>query len=128
MRTTVFAHKGLIGIQSAPDAEGMLNKPLDPGQFGFVVDASYVDVSPEALELLKRIPKSDDALGDIDVFKADDGKVIFGWIGSPMTVVDPATVVSGSRDYDATLLTANPKVITEPGFIEFVDSLSKETK
>ena len=54
MRTKVFAYKGWVDIQSDVNAEGLLNKPLDKGQLGFVLNASFVDISPEALELLKK--------------------------------------------------------------------------
>jgi len=51
IRTKVFAHRGYIGIMSAFDADGILNKPEQKGQLGFVVKAACVDIQPEALEL-----------------------------------------------------------------------------
>ncbi|MDD5650621.1 MAG: hypothetical protein PHF86_09430 [Candidatus Nanoarchaeia archaeon] len=66
MRTQIFAHKGWIGIKSNVNAEGLLNKPLDKGQLGFVVNADFVDISPDALELLKQVPLSGDDLGEVD--------------------------------------------------------------
>ena len=58
MRTQVFAHRGIVGIKSNPDAEGLLNRPMDPGQLGFVVDGAHVDINPDAIEALKTVKKS----------------------------------------------------------------------
>jgi len=116
MRTQVFAHNGFLGIMSGVGAEGLLNKPKDPGQLGFVVDAEYVDIQPEALELLKKIPKSCDDIGDVDVFKSENG-IVFSWLGGPRTALKPDKA-SGSSSYDPSLLKANPKVETPKDFIE----------
>ena len=119
MRTQVFAYKGFIGIVSAAKAEGILNSPLEPGQLGFVVDASFVDVSAEALELLKTVPGSSDDLGEVDVFEAQ-GKIIFSWLGGPWKMFKP-TEVSSSSIYEPTLLKACEGVVVPQDFINFVD-------
>lgn len=120
MRTQVFAHKGVIGIKSSPTAEGLLNDPTKPGQLGFVCDAAFVDISPEALELLKKVPKSGDDIGDVDVFNTNDGKVIFSWLGGPLTSIDVKNA-SGSSTYDASLLKACDSVQVDPEFMTLVD-------
>lgn len=122
MKTQVFTHKNYIGISSDLEAEGLVNNPANPGELGFVVDAEFVDIQPEALELLKKIPKSRDAIGDIDVFKASDDKVIFSWMGGPLNAfnIDEA---EGSRDYDPSLLTANPDVKPDESFVKFIDEI-----
>jgi hypothetical protein len=128
MRTQVFAYKGFVGIKSDFKAEGLLNKPDQPGQLGFVVDAAFVDISPEALEILKKIPRSGDDIGEVDVFGDDKGKVIFCWLGGNMKVFSLSDKVDGSSTYDATLLKANPNVIVDPKFIAFVDKEKKSKK
>ena len=120
MKTKVFSYKGMIGILSAPDAEGMIAKP-EGGNFGVVVDGSQIEISEEALQLLKNVPKGHDSLGDIDVFKADGDKIIFGWIGGYMTAF-PARSIEGSRDYDPKLLTATEGVVVPVDFINYVES------
>jgi hypothetical protein len=110
----------MIGILSAPDAEGMIAKP-EGGNFGCVVDGSQVEISEETLQLLKNIPKGHDSLGEIDVFKADDGRVIFGWIGGYMTAF-PARNAEASREYDPKLLTATAGVVAPQDFIDYVES------
>lgn len=121
MRTQVFTHKGYVGIMSDVQAEGLLNNPSQPGELGFVVDASFVDIQPEALELLKEIKKGRDSIGDVDVFQAGD-KVIFGWLGGPLCLLDPKKA-SGSRDYNTSLLKSNPDVKPPQDFIDVVEAL-----
>lgn len=77
MRTKVFAHKGWVGIESDVNAEGILNRPLDKGQLGFVLDANFVDITPEALELLKQVPGSGDDIGEVDIIESNGKKVLF---------------------------------------------------
>jgi hypothetical protein len=120
MRTQVFAHKGYIGIKSDVKAEGLLNDPMKPGQLGFVLDAAYVDVQPAALELLKKVKKSGDDIGEIDVYKSPD-KTYFCWLGGPLKVSDPCKI-TGSNVYDASLLQSNDSVVTPQDFINFVES------
>lgn len=121
MRTQVFAHNGFIGIKSDIKAEGLLNNPTEPDQLGFVVDANFVDVQPQALELLKQIKRSADDLGEVDIFKSVKG-TIFSWLGGPMKVIIPADVTS-SNDYHPELIVANDKVETPQDFIDFINAL-----
>jgi len=120
MKTQVFSHKGIIGIQSDYKAEGLLNDPTQPGQLGFVVDADQVEIQPEALELLKKVKRSGDDIGDVDVFSADGGKVIFAWLGGPMRAMDH-NEVEGSSSYDASLLKATEGVTPPKDFVDFVN-------
>lgn len=120
MRTKVFAYKGFIGIQSDFNAEGLLNDPSKPGQLGFVVDADFCDIQPEAIELLKKIPKSGDDIGDVDVFKAGE-KVIFAWLGPMLRVLDLNREISGSSSYNPRLL--KPANFDTPEqFKQFIDN------
>lgn len=121
MKTKVFSHRGIIGIQSSYTADGLLNDPTQPGQLGFVADASQVEIHPEALELLKKVKRSHDDIGDVDVFGASDGKVIFAWLGGPMRALNPEEV-EGSSSYDASLLKSTDGVETPQDFINFVNS------
>lgn len=120
MKTKVFEYKGYVGIQSSLEAEGLLNEPDQPGQLGFVVDANYVEISPKALEVLKKIPKSNDDIGDIDVYQTEDKKVIFCWLGGPLKVICPDEV-SGSSSYNANLLKPSKNVKVPQEFMDFID-------
>ena len=122
MRTQVFAYKGIVGIRSEIGAEGLLNDPSKPGQLGFVVDAAYVDIHPDALEVLKQIHKSADDIGDVDVHKVNDGRVIFSWLGGPLAMIRLNSGQTGSSSYDPSLITANDAVVADPDFVRFVDA------
>lgn len=120
--TRVFEYRGLIGIRSSFDAEGLLNKPQTPGQMGFVVKAEFVEMPQEALDLLKKVKKSRDCIGDVDVFDSSQG-VIFSWMGGQARVIcieeDKA-----SRDFNPDLLEGVVKIVkNEPpdDFIAYVD-------
>ena len=122
MRTQVFAYKGYVGIESDFNAEGLINNPAGDGQLGFVVDAAFVDIHPDALEILKKIPKSHDDIGDVDVFRAGP-HIVFAWLGGNLKVLDLKQDISGSNSYEPELLKSNPDVQTPQKFIEFIDTL-----
>jgi len=124
LRTQVFAYRGIVGIQSSCDAEGLLNKPKEKGQLGFVVDASYVDISSEALDLIKKVKKSCDCIGDIDVYKSSNC-IVFSWLGRPWEMFKPE-LVSGSREFNPDLLRSRSGVLPDPGFVQCVDKLLLE--
>lgn len=126
MKTQIFEYKGFIGIQSAPDAEGLLNDPTQPGQIGFVADASKCEFSQKAIDLLKEVKKSGDDLGDVDVFKASDDMVVFGWLGGPLKVLSPKWDVSGSSSYEPGLLKATEGVEPSDSFKQFIDENIEE--
>jgi len=121
MRTQVFQHKGILGIQSDFEAEGLLNDPSQPGQLGFVVNADFVDIQPEALELLKKVKPSHDDIGDVDVFQASDGVLVFSWLGGNLRAMNP-DVIQGSNSYHPELLKTSDNVVTPQEFIDFVES------
>jgi hypothetical protein len=121
MRTQVFAYDGWVGISSGTEAEGLLNKPMNAGQLGFVVDAAFVDISPEALELLKQVPKSIDDLGEVDIFKSTD-KIIFSWLGGVKKMFKPEQITS-SNSYDASLITTTVPIKPDQAFVLVIRSM-----
>jgi hypothetical protein len=96
----VLAYRGILILHgcSADSRENWT--PAGDGRFGCVVTdtAKHLGVSPEALELLKTVKPSHDAIGDVDWWKCGDGTYAFGWLGGHLHLVDPAKG-SGSRDY-----------------------------
>lgn len=96
----VSAHKGVlifIGYGPAPRDAWV---PAGGGRIGCVVldSAKNVGISPEALELLRKIPRSHDAIGDVDWWKCDDDTCAFAWLGGYRRLINAANA-SGSRDY-----------------------------
>lgn len=119
--TKVFIYKGVVGIQSEETSDALIAKPGN-GNLGCVCDASKVKISKEALEALKTIPKGNDGLGEIDVFKDNSGRVIFGWLGGYLKAFKPENAET-SRDYNPSLLMHSDNVEIPKEFIEFVDSM-----
>lgn len=120
MRTAIFAYKGYVGIKSHPSSEGIVAKPGD-GNLGVVMESTGVDVSPEALDLLKKVKRSHDDLGEFDVFKAGD-KIIVGWLGGYLRAFKPEDI-EGSSTYQPSLLNPVEGVTTPQEFIDFIDNL-----
>lgn len=127
MRTKVFAYSGFIGVESDYKAEGLLNNPAQPNELGFVIDADFVDITEDALELLKNIKKSHDDIGDVDVFKSDK-KTIFSWMGGCFCIIDPESA-EGSREYNPSLLKpSNQDILIPEGFKEYIDHTQNQIK
>lgn len=119
-RTQVFSYDRFVGIQSSTEVQGLLNDPFKEGQMGFVLNASAVDISQEALDLLKKVKKSGDCIGDIDIFAAGD-EACFCWLGGTKKVIDTENPdISGSRDYDASLLDGRVNIVENIPPAEFV--------
>jgi hypothetical protein len=123
MRTKVFAYKGIVGIESSYNAKGLINDPSQPGQLGFVVDANFVDISKEALDILKTIKRSLDDMSDIDIFKSKDA-VCFCWVGGAKTAIDPERH-TGSNSYNAYLITKTCEIEVPEDFKTFIDGCGK---
>ena len=121
MDTKIFAHKGYLGIQSSYEAEGLENNPKDNKDLGFVVNAAYCAIQPAALEILRNVPKSNDDIGEIDVFKDKEGTVFMCWLGGSMVAFEPNSDISIKRQYMPELLTATD-FETPVDFIDFVEA------
>ncbi len=118
MKVTVFAYKGIIGIKSSHDCEGIIAHPVG-SNLGVVCEADKVLFSPEAVELLKTIKKGNGSIGDIDIFQSDTGPV-FCWLGSYLKVIIPSEV-EGSRTYDPSLINSSEGIEVPENFIKFAE-------
>jgi len=133
----VFAYKGYIGIDvftGEPVEEGkdvelknlspaLIVDPLQPGQLGFLCDASKCEFTKEAVELLQETPKSRHSIGDVMCYEGG-GMTIFGWMGGGMRAFK-AEEAQSSRDCDMSLL-KNVKTVeieVPQNFIDYIDSL-----
>ncbi|RLG45585.1 MAG: hypothetical protein DRN81_01325 [Thermoproteota archaeon] len=120
MKTKVFAYKGIIGIESSLDAEGLINNPREKGQLGFSLKAESVEFSQGAIDILLKIEKSSDAIGDVDIFMSNNDGVVFSWIGGPRRAIHPGKA-EGSNVYDPTLISATDNVDVPEDFKQYVD-------
>lgn len=59
--------------------------------------ARHLGVSHEALELLKRVRRSQSAAGDLDWSRDADGLACFGWCGGDCLIVSPETCLGSSK-------------------------------
>lgn len=124
MKVSVFAYKGILGIETKdfdPKSDILLNDPTQPGQLGFVVDASKIHVSQEAKDLMLTIPKSGDDIGDVDCFETSNGMTVFAWLGGPLAVKDPKKC-SLAHDSKMNLLTVSEDIEIPEGFKNYVDN------
>lgn len=51
--------------------------------------AKFLGISKEAYKLLIKIPKGRDAIGEISMFMANDGRGCLGWLGGFKKLIDP---------------------------------------
>lgn len=120
MRTQIFVYKGLLCINSEPGADGMIASPAtSPGNIGCTVEADKIDVSPEALTVLKGLRKVGGSFASIMCWGVNDGKSYFGWLGGFKQVIDPKDL-EGDRDYKPSLLTPTEFEIPKE-FSDFID-------
>jgi len=125
VKTQVFVYKGVLGIQSSPQSVGLLNKPMEKDQLGFVMDASKVEFQQMAIDWLSKVPRSSDCIGNVDVFKANDGMVVFSWFGGPLQMMENPKDHSGSRDYKPELLEPTEGVEAPEDFKARIDKKRK---
>lgn len=121
-KVKVFAYEGYVGIDASPDCEGIVAHPGN-GNLGVVTEADKVEFSAEAVEALKRVRKSNDDLGDVDVFQAGN-KVIFAWLGGYKRAFKPEDI-EGSNTYDASLIKATEGIEPTDEFKTFIIGLEK---
>jgi len=82
-------------------SDALINNPLESGQLGFVMELDKCRFNHEAIEVLKKVSKSNDDLGEVDIFSSVDGPTI-GWLGGVLTLIGPET--TGSNSYEPELL------------------------
>jgi len=59
---------------------------------------NHLGVSEEALEWLKKVNRSNDAIGDVDWFKSNAQGYCFAWIGGSKSLF--VAGIEGSRHYE----------------------------
>lgn len=104
LKVKVTEHRGILVFETInPNEVDADFVPAGGSNIGCVLcDSKKLGVSPEAMELLKKIKRGSDGLGDPDIFKSGD-KVVFGWLGNVFALKHPDHC-EGSKDYDSFLL------------------------
>jgi len=137
MTAQVFAYKNALGInfydhEKDEVSPAIINNWQEPGQLGCVADMRQVEFTQEAIDLLKTVESSKDAIGGLMLFKSnhtdkeeDQDAPTFAWMGPPrgMFILDEGSLDVGHKDYDASLLDSiTPTDITvPPEFITVVE-------
>jgi len=101
LKTKVTAHKGIIVIETKDPAADNDFIPAGGSRIGCVLinTKDRLGISGEALELLKKIPRSGDDIGEVDTFTSNKRGDVFTWLGPVCRLVDPVGA-SGSQTYD----------------------------
>lgn len=86
MKAKVTEYKGKLVCELLVD-----HSDAAPGSFGQIIfdTANQLGISKEAVKVLETIKAGRDAIGAVDWFESGEG-LVFGWIGGPKAVVDPA--------------------------------------
>lgn len=86
--------------------------PAGEGRIGCLLHnptERLLGISSEAMELLGRIPKSNDDIGDVDCFMSGE-EWNFGWLGGELTTkpVGEGHQLSGSKTWDIEMVKRMP--------------------
>lgn len=98
----VYAHKGKLFIY--PNCHRPVGKLFYPtnaeGNMGCVLckTKGHLEISKEAIALMGKVRRNNDAIGDLGWWKCVNGDVAFSWFGAIYRIVDPATA-QGDRDF-----------------------------
>jgi hypothetical protein len=100
LKVKVCAYKGYLVIEVLhPESPQENWHPIGPGRIGCVLADSktMLGVSAEALEFLRKVPRSHDAIGDVDWWACDNGRKAFSWIGGVKAIF--GSNAEGSRKF-----------------------------
>jgi hypothetical protein len=99
--TQCFYYRGHVGIISDYKADGVLASPANKGNIGFVTEMEKLQISQEAVDFLKKLPKGRGGFGELDIFESGKS-AIFSWLGDCKVIITTTTVTT--RDYNPHLL------------------------
>jgi hypothetical protein len=81
MKTKIFAYKGVIGAETDLDNGTFINNPKSSGQLGCVIDTKEVDITQDAVNLIKKAPREGGSFAPIMLTKHSDGGSSIGLMG-----------------------------------------------
>lgn len=124
MKTKVFSHKGIVGISSSFEAPGLVNNPTDGKTIGFMVKASEIEMSQDALDSLKLLKRSESPTAEVDVFVSPIHGVVFCWAGGAIAMIDPYHSL-GAVTFDPSLLDKAVTIVENNPPFEFVRAVDR---
>jgi hypothetical protein len=112
VKVKVTEYKGYIVIETVNPTEKHKDfLPAGGSNLGCILSHCSKDnlgISKEGFELLGKVRRGRDDLGEIDIFGAQGANVIFGWLGGAYKIANPKdSECTGSNSYDASLLKGN---------------------
>jgi hypothetical protein len=123
MRTKIFAHKGILGIQSNSKVSGIVEKkPIMMGLQGFtwLIDMKFVDIQPSALKILKKMAPGSEKHYSVNIFKHSSGKTVLSWHGASKELIIPQHAKL-SDNWDPSKIKAKSTVRAPKDFVSFVN-------
>lgn len=131
MRTIIFAHKGVIGAETDMENGIFLNNPKSTGQLGAVVPVEEIDITQEAIDILKAANRENGSFASIMLTKHSDqssgSKASIGLLGFGKHLFLGDNLCIG-RECDTSILDMCNIIKFESPFefVEVVDSLESE--
>lgn len=102
LKVKVHAYRGMLIIETVdPDNDNYPGwTPCGGTRIGCVLanTRTALGISHEAMEFLKKVPRSRDDIGDVDWWKCNDGTYAFAWLGGQFSLKSPDS--TGSRTYE----------------------------
>ena len=102
LKVKLTVHRDVLVIETiSPEEEDYPGwTPIGPGKIGCVIanTRKALGVSEEALEWLRGVQRSNDAIGDVDWWACNDGTKAFAWLGGVYSVKSRNS--EGSRMYE----------------------------
>lgn len=148
--TIVYAYKGVIGIKSDKECDGLVNDPNGRNGMLYIIDTQHIKFSQEAIDLIKKIPVGTNSIGDIMAYKAAD-MVLFAFRSGPIKpgsnqifqAIGKARVETkkdkgiesevihttyGDVGFKPELLVATEGVVVDKSFMNYIDKLEADGK
>lgn len=101
----IYTYNGFLIIDGPVKLRHKDWVPADKHTIGCIISNTkkYLEISKEALKVLKKVKRCGDAIGDFDWFKVDNEEWTFGWIGGPQNLKEISLIENGklvgSRDF-----------------------------
>ncbi len=124
MTAIIFEYNGNVGVEIDIKEGKFLNDPLAPGQLGCVISTEEIEISPAAIEIIKKAPRSGGSFAELMLTKHDPGP------GSSIGILSHGKVNLGNdfeigRECDLSILEdCNIKEFEAPDdFKAFIDEM-----
>lgn len=77
MKTKIFAYKGILGAETDLENGIFLNNPKASGQLGCVIPIEEIEITQEAIDLLKKAPREKGSFAPITLMENNIGLLGF---------------------------------------------------